>query len=79
MRILRRLWIRLVCWDLCPILFHHGAIRVVQEFDGGTRKLVCVRCGKYFGMSDREQAVLPWDADFEKHYCEMYGIERTNR
>jgi hypothetical protein len=28
-------------------------------------------------MSDRHQSVLPWDEDFERITCDMYGLPRT--
>lgn len=75
---LRRLYIRLTCWDALPFLFHHNEIRVVQEF-GNARKLRCDRCGAYFGMSDTHQAVLPWDSDMEELYAVILRHGRTVR
>lgn len=76
---LRSLWVWLTCWDLCPVFFRHKEIVVVQEFDPYTRKLRCNRCGRYFAMSDRHQAVLPWDEEAEHLYAEVLGHGRTIR
>lgn len=78
-KLLRSLWVWLTCWDYCPLLFHHSKIRVVQEFGPHARKLRCDRCGKYFAMSDRFQAVLPWDNDCEMLYGDILGYGRTIR
>lgn len=76
--LLRRVWVRLTCWDACPLIFHHKEIRTVQEFHRA-RKLRCDRCGKYFGMSDEYQAVLPWDDEMERLYGSILGYGRTLR
>ena len=44
-----------------------------------THELRCVHCGIYFAMSDNHQAILPWDEDYERIICDIYGIARTNR
>ncbi len=68
------LWLRRVLCKL-PLWFHR--CRVIEEYDAQTRKLRCVFCGRYFAMSDRHQAVLPWDADFEQIIRDMYGLPRS--
>jgi hypothetical protein len=75
----KRILALLTCWDFLPFVFHHNEIRVVHEFGGGARKLRCDRCGRYFAMSDRLQVVLPWDAEFERLYCDTLEISRTIR
>ena len=75
---LKRIWVWLTCYDACPFIFHHKQIRVIQDF-GGTRKLRCDRCGKYFAMSDAHQAILPWDAELEELYGTALGYGRTIR
>ncbi len=75
---LKRIAAFFLCWDLCPLVFVHGKIRVVQEF-GNARKLRCDRCGRYFGMSDEFQAVLPWDEELERLYCDVLQFGRTLR
>lgn len=72
----RWVWIRLTCWDVCPFIFRHKELRVMQEF-GRTRKLRCDRCGKYFAMNDELQAVLPWDDEFEELYGTVLQFGRT--
>ncbi len=74
---MRRLLAWLTCWDIIPLVFIHSEIRVVQEFGGGVRKLRCDRCGKYFGMNDRVEAVLPWDEEMEHEYAVVLGYGRT--
>jgi hypothetical protein len=76
---LKRLWIRLTCFDACPFIFHHGPLREVQRFDRWVQKLRCERCGKYFGINHQVEAVLPWDDEFERFYCMLYQLSRTNR
>ncbi len=50
---------------------------VIEEYDDLTRKLICVKCHSYFGMSDRHEAVLPWDEEYEKIICLTYNLPRT--
>jgi len=70
-------------WFLCSIsdcvftFFHRTD--VIERYDSCTRKLRCRDCGGYFAMSDRHQAVLPWDDDYERITCDMYGLDRTIR
>ena len=75
-KMIRRLLARLLCWDNLPFIFIHGRIRVVQEFHRA-RKLRCDRCGRYFGMSDEHQAVLPWDDEMEHLYADVLQHGRT--
>jgi hypothetical protein len=63
---------------LWPFFWFHE-IETVETYDSQTRKLRCVICGDYFGMSDRHEAVLPWADDFEKLTCDIYGLPRTKR
>lgn len=60
-------------------LFWFHKPEIIQTFDEHTRKLRCVVCGRYFAMSDRHGAVLPWDDDCERMYCDIYGLPRTYR
>ncbi len=64
-------------WRLfhCFVLFHR--LRTIQEFDPLTRKVRCVRCGRYFAMSDRYEAFFEWEDDCERYFCETYGLDRT--
>jgi transcriptional regulator with XRE-family HTH domain len=48
----------------CRLLEHD--FEVVETYDRYTRKLHCRRCGQYFAMSDRYQALLPWSDEFER-------------
>lgn len=66
---------RLLCRLQWPLWFHD--VEVIETYDAATRKLRCVICGRYFAMSDRYQAVLPWDDDYERIICDMYGVPRT--
>jgi hypothetical protein len=75
---LQRLWVWLTCFDACPFIFHHTEIREVQSF-GWVRKLRCDRCGRYFAINHQEQAILPWDAELERLYCDWFELSRTNR
>jgi hypothetical protein len=52
-------------------------VEVIETYDRQTRKLRCTACGVYFAMSDRDQAVLPWDEEYEQIVRDMYGIPRT--
>ncbi len=66
-------------WTLCRLpwpFFLHRA-EVIETYDRMTRKLRCVDCGVYFAMSDRYQACLPWDEDYERIIRDMYGIPRS--
>lgn len=75
--LLRRIWVRLTCWDTLPFLFRHPEIRVVQELGEHARKLRCDRCGKYFAMNDHVEAVLPWCEEMEDLYSNVLGHGRT--
>jgi len=68
---------RLLCRLPWPLWFHR--IEVIETYDSQTRKLRCVVCGGYFAMSDRHEAVLPWDADYERIVCDMYDLPRTKQ
>lgn len=68
---------RLLCSLPWPFWFHRPEI--VEAYDPQTRKLRCIDCGGYFAMSDRHEAVLPWDDDYERIICDMYGLPRTKR
>lgn len=69
----------MIQWILCrlpwPMWCHTP--EVVETYDSATRKLRCTSCGTYFAMSDRHEAVLPWDEEYERIICDMYGIART--
>jgi hypothetical protein len=74
-----RLWHRLLCSiSDCVVTFFHK-VEIVETYDSATRKLRCVYCDKYFAMSDRHRAILPWDEDFEKITCATYKITRTKK
>lgn len=51
-----------LCW-----FFGHEYYELVR-FSSHARKLGCLKCPKQFAMNDDVQALLPWDADFEKLY-----------
>ena len=72
-------WLRkqTLCKLPWPFFFHRP--KMVQVLDSQTRKLLCRDCLTYFAMSDRYQAVLPWDEDIERLYCDLYGLPRTNK
>ncbi len=59
----------------CFLFFHR--LRVVQVFDEQTRKVQCRRCGRYYAMSDRYEAFLEWEDDFEEFFQSTYGVSRT--
>jgi hypothetical protein len=69
----------MIQWLLCrlpyPLWFHKPI--VIEVYDGSNRKLQCVACKRYFGMSDIHQAVLPWDEEYESIICLIYGLPRT--
>ena len=76
---MRKRWHKLLCWmSDCVFTFFHET-EDVETYDPFTRKLRCVHCGKYFAMSDRHQAVLPWDEEMEAITCLLYGLPRTKR
>ncbi len=66
---------KLLCRLPYPFWFHDP--EVIETYDSQTRKLRCLFCGVYFAMSDRHEAVLPWDSDYERITCDMYGLPRT--
>lgn len=68
---------KLLCKLPWPLWFHTPEI--IEVYDSQTRKLRCTTCGTYFAMSDRHGAVLPWDDEYEKITCDMYGLPRTKR
>jgi hypothetical protein len=59
-----------------PLWWFHKP-EVIEEYDSQTRKLRCRHCGDYFAMSDRHQAILPWDEDYERITCDIYDLPRT--
>lgn len=69
----------MIQWIFCrlpwPFWFHEPEI--IETYDSMTRKLRCQSCGQYFAMSDRYEAVLPWDDDYERIICTTYGLPRT--
>lgn len=65
----------LFCWRPWPFYGHR--YEVIETYDSVTRKLKCVDCERYFAMSDRHRAVLPWDADFESIVRMTYGVPRS--
>ncbi len=71
----------MIQWILCrlpwPIFIHTPEI--IETYDSMTRKLRCTSCGTYFAMSDRHEAVLPWDDNCEQITCMTYGIPRTKK
>lgn len=46
------------------VLFGHK-YKVVKEYSPEIRKLKCSRCGKFFGMHDGVNALVPWDYEME--------------
>ena len=64
-----------MCWWPWP--FYGHSFKLVETYDAATRKLVCRDCGKYFAMSDRHGAIMPWDDDFERIIRDIYGIPRS--
>jgi hypothetical protein len=71
--LIRRLLCRL---SLLPLWWFHR-VEVIETYDRHTRKLQCTLCGAYFAMSDRQEAVLPWDDDYERIICDLYEIPRS--
>lgn len=67
----------LLCKLDWPFFFHK--LEVIETYDSQTRKMRCMICETYFAMSDRYQACLPWDEEYEKITCDMYGLPRTKR
>lgn len=68
---------KILCSLAWPAFFHR--VEIVETYDSQTRKLLCQDCGRYFAMSDRHHAVLPWDDDFEDLIKIQYGIARSKR
>lgn len=66
---------RLLCRLPWPFWCHTPEI--IETYDAMTRKLRCTSCNTYFAMSDRHEAVLPWDEEYERIICDTYGIGRT--
>jgi hypothetical protein len=66
-------------WLKCrlPWPFYGHRFEIVETYDKMTRKLRCTYCERYFAMSDRHCAILPWDDDFEQITRGMYGIPRS--
>lgn len=66
-------------WLKCkfPWPFYGHAFEVIETYDDQTRKLKCTACGKYFAMSDRHMAILPWNDGYEEITCRIYGIPRS--
>ena len=51
-------------WILCKLFFHR--LKVIETYCNGTcQKLVCERCGRYFGINHSVKAFLPWDSELE--------------
>lgn len=53
---------------LCKLVFHR--LVVVKKFPtpAGSKKLCCLRCGRFFGMCDSVRAFVPWDSELENMY-----------
>lgn len=66
---------RLLCRLPWPFWFHRT--EVIETYDDMTRKLRCTACGTYFAMSDRYQAVMPWDAEYEEIIKSIYCVPRS--
>ena len=77
MNLISKLWHKLLChMSNCVITFWHD-VELIEVYDPCTRKLKCRHCGGYFAMSDRYQAILPWDEEYEQIMRMMYGIPRS--
>lgn len=63
---------RLACW-----VFGHR-YWVVQHFTPETRRVACHRCKGSWGMNDRVQAIIPWDADLEAMYRDLFNHQIIN-
>ena len=63
--------------DLLPFFLWPHEVEVVETYDQHHRKLKCIHCDRYFMMSDKEQAVLPWDDDFEEIIKALYDVPRS--
>jgi hypothetical protein len=74
MRVVRNMR-KLLC--KLPWPFYYHKMELIEIYDEHTRKLKCTFCGAYFAMSDIHQSVLPWDDDYERITCDMYGLART--
>ena len=66
---MRNLWRRLVC----RVLFHE--LRVVHRCTVDSAKLVCDRCGRYFGINYSVRVFLDWTPDL----CICRTIEQITR
>lgn len=66
---------KLLCRYLSPWPFYYfHKFSLIEAYDSQTRKLKCVHCHKYFAMSDRHRAILPWDEEYERITRDMYGV-----
>lgn len=63
--------------DLTPFSMWPHELELIETYDQYTRKLRCECCGRYYAMSDRHQAVLPWDDEFEEITKVIYGVPRS--
>jgi hypothetical protein len=41
---------------------------VVEKYSKDVRKVGCKNCSKQWGMNDRVQAFIPWDAELEENH-----------
>jgi len=57
---------------ICIVLGHRYTI--VKKYTPTIRKLKCKRCGRYFGMNDDVQCIVPWDAELEEAHRYIENI-----
>ena len=63
---------RLVMWvqqHFCRHKFY-----VVQEFGDQTRRVACKKCKRQWGMNDRVQVMVEWDAELADMYFNLFGF-----
>jgi hypothetical protein len=53
--------------SLLCLLFGHRYF-VITAFSRDCRKIGCERCGRAWGMNDRERLIVEWDGELEELY-----------
>jgi hypothetical protein len=49
-------------------IFGKHKYHIIEEYSKDVRKVGCKRCLRQWGMNDRVQAFIPWDAELEEHH-----------
>ena len=57
---------------ICIVLGHKYTI--VKKYTPTIRKLKCKRCGRYFGMNDDVQCIVPWDNELEDTHRDIENL-----